>query len=49
MKVEETDGDNFYFEHYHPEDLINIINTQHKIVSYMKQHKYKSLFQIQHV
>ena len=46
MKVEETDDDKFYFEHYEPDALQNIITTQHKIIDYMKKHKYKTLHQI---
>ena len=46
MKVEETDTDKFYYDHYDFEALSNIINTQHKIVDYMKKHGYKKLHQI---
>ena len=46
IKIEETDTDKFYFEHYEPEALSNIIHTQHKIIEYMKKNKYKKLHQI---
>jgi len=46
MKVEETDTDKFYYDHYDFEALNNIISTQHKIVDYMKKHGYKKLHQI---
>ncbi len=46
MKVEETDTDKFYYDHYDFEGLSNIINTQHKIVDYMKRHGHKKLYQI---
>ena len=46
MKVEETDTDKFYYDHYDFEALSNIINTQHKIIDYMKKHGQKKLHQI---
>ncbi len=46
MKVAETDTDKFYYDSYQPEALSNIINTQHKIVDYMKRHGHKKLYQI---
>ena len=46
MKVEETDTDKFYYDHYDFEALSNIINTQHKIIDYMKKHGQKKLRQI---
>jgi len=46
MKVEETDTDKFYYDHQDFEGLSNIINTQHKIVDYMKRHGHKKLYQI---
>lgn len=46
MKIEETDDDKFYYETYQPDKLAYIINTQHKIIEYMKKHKMKNLYQI---
>ena len=46
MKVEHTDEEPIYFDHYNPQDLHNIIETQHKITDYMKKSNSKKLFQI---
>ncbi len=46
MKLIESDDDKFYYDSYHPEDLEKIINTQHKIIDYMKSHGHKKLYQI---
>lgn len=46
MKIEETDTDKFYYDHYDFEALNSIITTQHKIIDYMKKHGYKKLHQI---
>ncbi len=46
MKVEETDTDRFYYDHYEPEDLARIIDTQHKIIDYMKKKGNTKLYQI---
>ena len=35
-----------YFDHYDPKALHDILDTQHKIIDYMKKKKYKKLFQI---
>ena len=35
-----------FFGHYDPEDLEKIIETQRKVVQYMKDHKKKKLYQI---
>jgi len=35
-----------YFDHYDPKALHDIIDTQHKIIDYMKKKHYKKLFQI---
>jgi hypothetical protein len=35
-----------YFDHYNPSSLQYIIDTQHKIIDYMKNKNYKKLFQI---
>ena len=36
MKVKHTDEEHIYFQEYEPEALENIIDTQHKIITYMK-------------
>ena len=36
MKVKETPKETLYFDHYNPEDLQNIIETQHKVILHMK-------------
>ena len=47
MDVHETDTEKYYFDHYDPEGLENIIEQQKKIVTHMKGTKTKSkLFQI---
>ena len=47
MDVHETDTEKYYFDHYNPEALENIIEQQKKIVTHMKATKSKSkLFQI---
>ena len=38
--------DQCFFDHYDPEDLEKIIETQRKVVQYMKDHKKKKLYQI---
>ena len=35
-----------FFDHYDPEDLEKIIETQRKVTQYMKDHKKKKLYQI---
>ena len=37
MKVKRTDEEPIYFQEYEPEALENIIDTQHKIITYMKK------------
>lgn len=46
MKVQHTEEEPIYFDHYNPEDLIKIINTQHKVIDYQKKHGHKKLFSI---
>lgn len=46
MKVKHTDEEPIYFDHYDPEDLHTIIETQHKITDYMKKQGSKKLYQI---
>jgi hypothetical protein len=36
MNVKETPKETLYFDHYSPEDLQNIIDTQHKVILHMK-------------
>ena len=36
MKVKETPKETLYFDTYNPEDLQNIINTQHQLIIHMK-------------
>ena len=36
MKVDDT-KEQVYFDEYHPEELENIINTQRKVIHYMKK------------
>ena len=44
MKVQNTKEDPIYFDHYDPESLHKIIDTQHKVIQYMKKQKHKTLF-----
>ena len=37
MKVKHTDEEPIYFQEYEPEALENIVDTQHKIITYMKK------------
>jgi hypothetical protein len=37
MKVKHTDEEPIYFDHYDPEALHKIIDTQHKVIDYMKE------------
>jgi hypothetical protein len=46
MKITPTDDDPFYFDHYSEEALQHIIDTQHKIIKYMKEKSYKKMFNI---
>jgi len=46
MKVKNTKDDPIYFNHYNPDDLNNIIDTQHKVIEYLKKQKEKRLFSI---
>jgi len=46
MKVKHTDEEPIYFAEYEPEDLERIIDTQHKIIKYMKDKGTTKLFQI---
>ena len=46
MKVSDKDKEKFYFNNYNPEDLENIIETQHKIIKMLKASNRKKLFSI---
>ena len=46
MKVKNTDEEPIYFAEYEPEDLERIIETQHKIIKYMKDKGTTKLYQI---
>ena len=47
LKIKDDDEeDPIYFDEYHPEDLSNIIETQTKITTYMKQQKKTKMFNI---
>ena len=46
MKVQNTKEDPIYFDHYDPESLHKIIDTQHKVIHYMKKQKQKTLYSI---
>jgi hypothetical protein len=46
MKVRHTAEEPIYFDHYDPEALGNILDTQHKITNFLKKRGDKKLFQI---
>ncbi len=46
MKVKESDAEKLYFDHYNPEELENIIDTQHKVILHMKKQKHSHLFSV---
>ena len=46
MDVHENEDEKFYFDHYDPDALENIITTQNKVIKHMKAKKKKKLFQI---
>ena len=46
MKVKETQKDKLYFDTYNPEDLQNIINTQHQLIIHMKKQNLNKLYSI---
>ena len=46
MKVQNTDEEPIYFDHYDPNALHEILDTQHKITQYMKNRGDNRLFQI---
>ena len=46
MKVQHTDEEPLYFDHYDPEALNTIISTQHKVVEYQKKQNHKKLYSV---
>ena len=48
MKVKHTDEEPIYFQEYEPEALENIIDTQHKIITYMKKQGHKNIPNFNH-
>ena len=46
MELKESDKEKFYFDHYDPDELQNIIDTQHKVIEYMKKKNIKKLYSI---
>jgi hypothetical protein len=45
MKCFENDKEKFYFDNFDVSALTKIIDTQHKIIQYLKQNDKKSYFQ----
>ena len=43
MKVQHTEEEPIYFDHYNPDGLVKIIHTQDKVIEYMKKKDYKKL------
>ncbi len=39
MKVKHTADETIYFDHYDPEAIANILETQHKIKQFLKEKK----------
>ena len=46
MKVKNTTEEPIFFDHYNPDALGNILDTQHKITNFLKKRGDKKLFQI---
>ena len=46
MKVQHTEDEPIYFDHYDPEALYTIINTQQKVIEYQKKQNHKKLFSV---
>ena len=44
MKVQHTDEDPIYFDHYDPEELNDIMETQRKITEYKKRRILRDCF-----
>jgi hypothetical protein len=45
-EINAKDDETFYFDHYDEDALLNIINTQRKIIEYQKKHNHNKLFSI---
>jgi GTPase SAR1 family protein len=43
---QDNDKEKYLFDDYNPSELDNIIQTQHKLVNYMKDNHYKTIYQI---
>ena len=46
MKVQHKEEEPIYFDHYDPEALHKIIDTQHKVIEFMKKKNIKTLYSI---
>lgn len=46
MNVQNTKEEPLYFDHYDPETLHKIIDTQHKVIDFMKKKNLKTLYSI---
>ncbi len=46
MKVQHTDKEPIYFDHYDPGALANILDLQHKITMHMKSQNKTRMYQI---
>ena len=46
LKLYETDKEKFCFSEYNPEGLFRIIDTQHKVIEYMKNRGEQVIFNI---
>jgi stress-induced morphogen len=46
MELKESDKEKFYFDHYDPDELQNIIDTQHKVIEYMKKKGHNKMYSI---
>ena len=46
MKVQNTTEEPIYFDHFDGAGLQKNINTQHKVIEYMKKQKHKKLYSI---
>ena len=45
LKID-TEKEKVYFDDFNPKDLENILNVQHKITQYQKDHDFKTLFSV---
>ena len=41
LKIKNTDEEPYFFNHYDPEALHKIIDTQHKVIEYQKKQDHK--------